>query len=327
MVTVCDIETAALIDSGSMVTTVSEEFYRSLIPRPELHGDFKLSLQGPDGSLLKYFGIIIVKIELSFIDELMYVPALVVPNTDYNFKVPIIVGTNAIREAQVQCKKSTAPAQWEIAFLSLQTGYIGNVKSTNKIDMEIKPYETVTVSGLLKKDQRMESEKASDRIAICPRVVLLKSDGRNHRVPVRIFNISARPIIIKPQTLLCELQQVKVIRNADIGETTSSTQSANIASQMKTDTEESPTLPEGVKLENTKLTDDQMETVTELFHRWKHVFSTGLTDIGQTDLIKHRIRLNNEEPFKEPYKHSSSPYSRSSGTLRGNEERWCYKSK
>ena len=130
-----------------MVTTVSEEFYKSLNPRPELQEDFKLSLQGPDGRLLKYFGIIIVKIELSFTEKPIYVPALVVPNTDYNLKVPIIVGTNAIREAQTQCKKSTAPAQWELAFLSLQTGFIGNVKSTNKIDMEIKPYETVTVSG------------------------------------------------------------------------------------------------------------------------------------------------------------------------------------
>ena len=194
--------------------------------------------------------------------------------------------------------------------MSLQTGFIGNVKSTNKIDIEVKPYETVTISGLLKKDQRMEyneavteqSEKASDRIGVCPRVVSLNSSGRNHRVPVRIFNISARPLIIKPQTLLCELQQVKVLRNADISDKTSSAQTANIAIQLRIDSEDQPTLPEGVKLENTKLDEDQMEKVTELFHQWKHVFSTGVTDIGQTDLVKHRIRLNNEEPFKEPYR-------------------------
>ena len=93
MVTVCDVEIPALIDSGSMVSTVSEEFYRSLNPRPELHEDFRLSLQGPDGKSLKYFGIIIVKIELSFIDEPLYLPALVVPTTEYNLRVPIIVGT------------------------------------------------------------------------------------------------------------------------------------------------------------------------------------------------------------------------------------------
>ena len=63
-----------------------------------------------------------------------------------------------------------------------------------------------------------------------------------------------------------------------------------------------------------------MEKVTELFHRWKHVFSTGVTDIGQTDLVKHRIRLNNDEPFKEPYRRiPPSSYTGSSRTLRGNE--------
>ena len=90
-----------------------------------------------------------------------------------------------------------------------------------------------------------QSEIASDRIGICPRVVSLKSAGKNHRVPVRIFNISARPILIKPQTLLCELQQVKVLRNADIAETTTATKSANIASQMKTKAEEVTNLTRG----------------------------------------------------------------------------------
>ena len=32
------------------------------------------------------------------------------------------------------------------------------------------------------------------------------------------------------------------------------------------------------------------------------MFSSGVTDIKQTDLVKYKIRLNNEEPFEEPYR-------------------------
>ena len=41
-----DVETAVLIDSGSLVTTVSEELHRSLIPSPELHENFKFLFRG-----------------------------------------------------------------------------------------------------------------------------------------------------------------------------------------------------------------------------------------------------------------------------------------
>ena len=70
---------------------------------------------------------------------------------------------------------------------------------------------------------------------------------------VRIFNISAslRPLIIKPQTLLRELQQVNVIRNADMSDTSPTAKAAHITSHLRTETEDPPTLPEGVKLENT----------------------------------------------------------------------------
>ena len=33
---ICGIETKVLVDSGSMITLVSESFYRSLDPRPNL---------------------------------------------------------------------------------------------------------------------------------------------------------------------------------------------------------------------------------------------------------------------------------------------------
>ena len=54
----CGTETTALIDSGSMVTTVSEDYLQSLHPTPTLYDLDNLILKGPDGKSLPYLGYI-----------------------------------------------------------------------------------------------------------------------------------------------------------------------------------------------------------------------------------------------------------------------------
>ena len=56
---------------------------------------------------------------------------------------------------------------------------------------------------------------AASRIGVCPRVVRLDKDGKNQRVPVKIYNMSVKEIEITPKTALCELQEVKVLRQLD----------------------------------------------------------------------------------------------------------------
>ena len=42
-------------------------------------------------------------------------------------------------------------------FLSLQNGFVGFVKSTNKRDIKIQPLHTVTFSGLVRKEKDIET--------------------------------------------------------------------------------------------------------------------------------------------------------------------------
>ena len=56
----------------------------------------------------------------------------------------------------------------------------------------------------------------------------------------------------------------------------------------------------GLDLADSKLTDEQKKTATQLFAKWQHVFSRGPTDLGHTNLVKHEIKLTDEKPFKEP---------------------------
>ena len=54
----CGVKSKALIDSGSMVTTVSESFLKSLCPQPVINSLDDFVLKGPDGRSLPYLGFI-----------------------------------------------------------------------------------------------------------------------------------------------------------------------------------------------------------------------------------------------------------------------------
>ena len=41
----------------------------------------------------------------------------------------------------------------------------------------------------------------------------------------------------------------------------------------------------------------------ELLLKWEHLFACNALDLGKTALIKHKIRLTNQTPFKERYRH------------------------
>ena len=316
----CGLETTALIDSGSQVTTVSEQYYKQMDPTPPIVPEQEVSLKGPDGRTIPYIHCIEVTVEVDFMPGIeLTVPALVVPTTEYHKEVPVIVGTNIISRYRERCEDpEKVPTEWQHAFLALQAGFLGSVRSTNKSDLQIKPYERVTVSGFLQKQKESEaviteqSEKASSKIGVCPRVVRLNRQGTTARVPVRIYNMSAKVITIAPRSVLCDLQEVKVLRSVTPGDGDRNTvftgqQAASDDDDSNKDSSENAfSLPEiGVDLADSALTEDQKEKVSLIFEKWQDIFSRGPLDLGHTDLVKHEIKLTDDMPFKDAYRRIS----------------------
>ena len=130
---------------------------------------------------------------------------------------------------------------------------------------------------------------------VCPRVVSVKQNMKTVRVPVRICNISAKPITIMPKTPLCDLHEVKVIKNVYPFE--------GFFSE-KTSSSELSFEDIGVSLPDEPLTPHQKQEASGLLDKWKHIFSTGPTDLGFTDLVEHEINLSDNTPFKDPYRRS-----------------------
>ena len=121
---ICGIETTGLTDFGSMISTISESFYRSMDPVPGL-GDTKgfgidLVVYGANGTWLAYCGYIKADISVSKLGPIMHgIPILVVKDTEYNKTFPAIIGTNIIREYTEYRSKAYTPLEWQTALDSL----------------------------------------------------------------------------------------------------------------------------------------------------------------------------------------------------------------
>lgn len=96
------------MDSGSQITTISEEFYKEMNPKPDLHSveEFNLKVQGAGGNTIPYSGCILCNIRAPFTrQDVIEVGALIVPTTEYNLEVPVIAGTNTIDAFQIYASR------------------------------------------------------------------------------------------------------------------------------------------------------------------------------------------------------------------------------
>ena len=99
-VKVFNIATTALLDTGSTVSTISETFYKEHFPEIPLQSlDFALTVECADGQPLPYSGYISLDIQISGISSFPLLNDclfLVVPQSDYNLRVPVLIGTNLL---------------------------------------------------------------------------------------------------------------------------------------------------------------------------------------------------------------------------------------
>ena len=284
----------ALIDSGSMVSTISESFFESLQDKPLLKNieDLGLKVSIADGSALKYLGFIECNIVIPFLSDFSIdVPVLVVHDTEINFDCPVIVGTNIIRVCKESCSDGDVfiPDEWKTAMCSISCQSFP-VKSVNRKPIVIGPYETVLVKGVSRhldtsmKEAVTENVDNQGKVLVCPRVVNI-ANRSSTTVSVKVCNISAKPFTIKPRSNFCQLQEVKVVDNL-VSDQESKENSENTKPDIK------------FNIDETNLTQEQIFRAKQVLGSWNEIFSKGPNDIGRTDIVKHRIVLEDETPFK-----------------------------
>ena len=291
------VPTKALINSGSMVTTVSHSFYEGISDKPPLQGikTLGLDISVADASSLSVNGFIESFISVPCLSNaVISVPVLVVPDTNFNSSCPVIIGTNVIRHCKshvLNGDASDVPKAWSTAFSGLSCSS-SIVRLTNKHTIAIGPYESMTFHGISFSHSASPfvTENLGDSnysFLVKPHVVKLPDTGNCARVPVYICNVTAKTIFVLPRSVICHISEVSVIDN--------------LASYLQSETKVSETHDEGeitdklgVVIDNYYLTSAQLQNLKGILGKWEHVFSKGATDIGSTDLVKHRIVLNDE---------------------------------
>ena len=134
-VTICDQTCPALIDTGSMITSVSTNFYQEhLCEEYPLQPLNSLKVECAGGDHLPYLGYIdaTLRIPNCMMDDIG-VPVLVIKDTSYNARVPVVVGTNVIRILK-ESGISPSTDSWAMAIDSLQ------VSSNEAVTSELPVY-------------------------------------------------------------------------------------------------------------------------------------------------------------------------------------------
>ena len=303
-ITVNNTTVCALIDSGSMISTISHSCLPSLKFQPDVHSIQSLGLQVniANGSTLDYEGVVECEVTIPYLNNFTsHIPLLVVPDTHLNRSCPIIIGTNVIRLCRDYLKENPAsciPDTWDIAFDSIKCNSFV-VKSSNKHSIMVEPYQTVTVKGISRNvpstitEAITENMDSNKKFMVCPQVTKLDNQGSCTNVQVKLCNMSAKCISIKPKSNLCTISGVSVVDNLAGDDSDVST-----CKQVPCN----PVEKLGVKVDTESLDPDQLDSLNELLLKWEDVFSIGPTYLGKTDLIRHKIVLEDDKPFKQPYR-------------------------
>ena len=105
-----------LLDTGSMVSTTCESFARSLQLSIHPLGNL-LHVEGAGGHELHYMGYVEAQIECAELStEAFNSLFLVVPDTIYHSRVPVLLGTNILRAGMSVKPELNAQTPWHLAF-------------------------------------------------------------------------------------------------------------------------------------------------------------------------------------------------------------------
>jgi len=162
----------ALIDTGSQITTVSQQFYEEFLSNLTMHSiDDILKVEGAGGQDIPLLGY--VEADIAFPEQTSGVKdpiptiILVVPNTSFNKDVPVVIGTNCIRHCMSKChelygksflQQGKQDLAWRLAYkcMTQQSRKYNRILKASQVRVEaskplvIKPNETTILWSSVK---------------------------------------------------------------------------------------------------------------------------------------------------------------------------------
>ena len=303
----------ALLDTGSMVSTISETFYQDHLSHIELRPlEDILQVEGAAGHRMPYNGYIKVDIKIPETGDVQTALLLVVPSTAFHRSTPILLGTNVIRYCLEKLKEGSGststrkdiPSAWEIVHRCITAyekqrkrtnGEAGIVKSAASSIVVLQSNETKTLLGKVKRPycfhqtvmcSHTDKSILPKGVEIAPSVINLKPNIKDC-VSVTLSNLTTQTVVIPPNASLCCLQEVERLEVKD--------------SQEQPDTDDIDVQLDLTETEK-HLNSEELTMLKITLEKWKFLFSKDDLDLGHTDAIKHRIHLTDDRPFKQRFR-------------------------
>ena len=293
VVMIGDVECLSLIDTGSMVTNVSDSFYRShLAHKYDLHQlDQLLRIEGSGGQLLNYLGYIEVPIKIPGAETELWAPVLVTPETGYSSQVPLLIGTNIIKEVDLASIKNNQQV-WKTAITCLGKEQVVDkdfvVYTTGEIS--IAPGQSMFVCGKVGGERSgatgtIHAHETLTGGLVMPQCVV--QVGEKSKTHVCINNISTHTIKIPKNQRIGIFQEAKVSNKS---------QCVHAPAQLGPSSK--------ISLDDSCLSKEQKIDTERRLEQWNTIFASGPLELGKMrsdgeGQPKHRIRLTDPHPFKD----------------------------
>ena len=279
----------ALVDTGSMITSVGETYYKEHLqekyPLQELNS--LLKVEGAGGHQLKYTGYAEMEIMVpEHSTTSFWVPVLVAPDTTYNSMVPLIVGTNVIK--MLFGDKSEDIWSLAINAVSAQEMVPEEAAVYCCRQMVIEPNKIIHFKGRV--GSRGIDSGVLEPVDTLPGGVMLMqaavSTDDGNKVQVVLRNLTDRTITIPPRQRVASLQSAKIM---ELGQDPASP----AVDESKYEEEIH------VHLEESNITPEDKVKVQAMLRKWKPVFASSSTELGTAKGVKHSIKLTDPVPFKD----------------------------
>lgn len=311
-------DTSCLLDTGSQVTTVPKSFYEQHLSDLTLHPlDDLLEVEGANGQSVPYLGYI--ELSITFLNDFVgtdlevHTLALVIPPLRSAVHEQVLVGTNTLDALYAKLQEEP---NWS-TFQPMQYGYravlnilqmrqenstrciLGCIKTVGKVPEVVPAGQSVILEGMAcvsnahsEKYVLLEQPSASSLpsgLLVSASLVSLPTK-QPCLLPVEVRNETERDIIIPSKTVLADIHAVARVIHKE------QTVKESNPPDMQTESYKPPKL--SFDFGDSPLPPGWKDRVTVMLNSMPDVFSQHDLDFGQTDMLKHRIRLSDEKPFK-----------------------------
>lgn len=285
----------ALLDTGSAVSILNVNKWQ-LIPenkRPQVRATDTI-FKAADGGRITTLGF--TKLSLK-IGNISFDHEFLIAEVD----VPCILGFDFMHQHDltlsmglgvVQCQGETIKCLKES-----QLPTIYRIKATNTLEL---PGSSETIiSGSFTNDMPHFStglvEDYQDRL-LCDGVIVAKAliDTKSCKVPIRVINLNQKPIKIwKGMNIANCIPVCPIIdrpqEKQNVYQVNESVVESNLPEHLKPVIEEC----------QSNLSSEEKSKVVQLLNKYQHVFSTSKSDLGNTDIVKHKINTGLAPPIKQ----------------------------